>query len=388
MFHDRDYHVHLGGAIPPSLISEWIDAGHLNMDDIIPDLVVAPEGSVHPTISVRDALIKYRGVDQLIDTNNLLSTSPSFKENQIYLSSYNKPQYTSLPTFLTMYRAFSKRHLLHQYASTIARSGKYVHPFADIRVSLPVPDEDDSDNVFESYKGYAQRALDEMIHLNSCLLPTQKLFITFPRQTFNVNKNLNYFTAFIELLSSSMQNKTNSIPWSETEQPAFDFSGQPLPLSQTVTLLSTLRWTFPSSFICYHHGEVCPHIPFSDRVKDTFELIPYVDRVGHGLCLGLAVLGIDPDNNVDSNKARIEENRKIAKRCLDKMAERKIGIEVSPTCSITLGGARDGEVLRQYVTKFLETGVNLFVGTDDPGFLDTTLEDEIAHLHGIQEEEF
>jgi hypothetical protein len=83
LFHDRDYHVHLGGAIPPSLISEWIDAGHLNMDDIIPDLVVAPEGSVHPTISVRDALIKYRGVDQLIDTNNLLSTSPSFKENQI-----------------------------------------------------------------------------------------------------------------------------------------------------------------------------------------------------------------------------------------------------------------------------------------------------------------
>jgi len=125
-------------------------------------------------------------------------------------------------------------------------------------------------------------------------------------------------------------------------------------------------------------------------VKDTFELLPYVNRIGHGLCLGLAILGMNPEignRNCDQIppqlKASIEENRQSAYDCLTKIAHSNIGIEVSPTCNITLGGAQSKEILRKYVQEFLSIGVDVFVGSDDPAFLNTTLETEIQLLHGL-----
>ena len=440
LFFDRDYHIHLGGAIPSSLISEWINDGHLCLDDEIQDLVAPGNSNTHPTITVRQALIKYRGVTNLntecqpnCDANADPNKIGSKMHNRIgdkyaFLSLYDEPPYTSLPTFLTLYRAYSNRNLLHQYASIIATlselDGGLVNPFADVRVSLPPPNDgfakapnkntakknkatntgngndtekNESISEKESPSDYAIRALNEMVYFHSCLLRTQKLMITFPRQTFNANKNWDYYCAFLELLSSSMTSSplptSFKLPWSETQQPAFDFAGQPLPIAQTLPLLSKLRKTFPSSLICYHHGEVCPYIPFSDRVNDAMKLLPYVNRVGHGLCLGLAMLGINPDFDGDSyrslnaipsdesyGKYIREENKQIAYECLREMALSNIGIEVSPTCNISLGGAHNGYVLRQYVKEFLNMGVNVFVGTDDPGFLKTTLKKEISIL--------
>ena len=68
------------------------------------------------------------------------------------------------------------------------------------------------------------------------------------------------------------------------------------------------------------------------------------------------------------------------------MAESNIGMEVSPNCNITLGGGRSEGVFRKYVRKFLGAGVDVFVGTDDPGFLGTTLDEEVAILKGVDEE--
>ncbi|KAL3786499.1 hypothetical protein HJC23_010665 [Cyclotella cryptica] len=65
------------------------------------------------------------------------------------------------------------------------------------------------------------------------------------------------------------------------------------------------------------------------------------------------------------------------------MAELNIGIEVSPTCNVTLGGASSYQILRKYVKEFLDAGVDVFVGTDDPGFLNTTMEEEIKILRDV-----
>jgi len=314
-----------------------------------------------------------------------------------FLSAYNTPSYTSLHTFLTLYRAYSRRNLLTTHASQIAR-GDLVHPSADIRISIPHPNEITNLEPAgkESPSSYAKRALEEMKYFYSCLLPTQQLFITFPRQTFNAHNNYDYFVSFIELLESTMKNNDPSyISWltsSHNNSLAFDFAGQPLPLDETLPLLLKLRSTFPSAFICYHHGELCP-IPFSERVRDAMRLLPYVNRVGHGLCLGLAVLGINPDyddrsssesttySNITLEEAKKEvvaRNRDVACRCLQQMAKLNIGIEVSPTCNISLGGAQSEKVFRRYVNIFLDAGVDIFVGTDDPGFLGTCLEKEVA----------
>lgn len=420
LFTDRDYHVHLGGAIPPCLISQWIEEGHLALENEIPDLVAASANvslrkDTHfkadagknvrelPMISVRDALIQYREVNY--------SMTRQQKGEKTFLSAYNDPPYPNLPVFLTLYRAYSKRFLLHQNAKTIAgmsaNQGGLIHPKAEVRVSLPPPNERHSFERAEkeSYLAYASRALEEMIHFQASLLPSQKLVITFPRQTFNVDNNREYLFAFLELLRSSIDSKSHSeyidpttpsfssspgFPWSKSNPPAFDFAGQPLPLAETLPLLERLRSLFSSSEIFYHHGEVCPHIEFSKRVKDTFELLPYVNRIGHGLCLGLAILGMNPeignrqcDQIPPQLKASIEENRQSAYDCLKTIARSNIGIEVSPTCNITLGGAQSKEILRKYVQKFLNIGVDVFVGSDDPAFLNTTLETEIQLLHGL-----
>ena len=53
---DRDYHIHLGGAIAPSLIASWVHEGKLTLNDAISDLVAAPTPSRHPpSITVRRA---------------------------------------------------------------------------------------------------------------------------------------------------------------------------------------------------------------------------------------------------------------------------------------------------------------------------------------------
>jgi hypothetical protein len=280
-----------------------------------------------------------------------------------------------------MYRAYSQRHLLHEYAATIARD-EFMHPKADARVSLPVPNDISSHSKrCEMPREYANRAMDEMIYFQSSLLPTQILFISIPHQTFNKYKNHDYFDAFIDLLSERKNDlSTNlvSAPMFTNKQLSFDFAGQPLPLSQTVQPVSKLRNTFPEAMICYHHGEVCPGISFGDRVRDTFELLPYVNRIGHGLCFGLALLNLYSEENgvlkdkTTIDRATLEVNRNLALQCLSIMAQRNIGIEISPTCNITLGSAFSPDVLRRYVAAFLQEGVHIFLGTDDPAFLNTT----------------
>jgi hypothetical protein len=376
LFHDRDYHVHLGGAIPPWLVGKWIDDNELSIDDVIPDLV----GSSNNMINVRDALIGYRY--HPVDI-------PISKEK--FLLAYNTPNYSDLPTFLTMYRAYSKRHLLHKYAATIAE-GKYMHPYADVRVSLPVPYDQLTNERQESPYEYAKRAMKEMLHFRDSLLPSQQLFVTVPRQTFNKYKNEDYFNSFVDLLAEMFGNSTDcplALPMSKNQEPAFDFAGQPLPLSLTEDLLSKLRSNFPQSLICYHHGEVCPDISFNDRVKDTLKLLPYVNRIGHGLCLGLAALSLHSEANgvlkdvSTVGKTVLDTNREIAFQCLHQMAALNIAVEVSPTCNITLGGACNTQVLKKYVKIFLEAGVDVLVGTDDPGFLNTTLEKERNILRDV-----
>jgi len=326
---DRDYHIHLGGAIPPSLIASWVRDEKLSLDDEISDLVAATStgGDVSPShhpplITVRRAFEDYRGFAICKQSQQKMN------EVDVYASAYNTRQCDSLPEFLTLYRAFSKRHLLYSHAHEICR-GPFVHPYADVRVSIPYPKSSENNNLInnseESPSQYAQRAMEEMMYFQSCLLPTQKLFITFPRQTFNVKRNLEYFNAFITLLSDEVAAAASYSAHGESkymiQHPlAFDFAGQPLPTTQTLPLLDKLRNAFPSSFICYHHGEVCPGIKFSDRVKHTFDLIPYVDRIGDGLCLGLAVLGINPDfddinddvNKVMNKEATLQENKALA----------------------------------------------------------------------------
>ena len=375
---DRDYHIHLGGAISLSLITSWVREGKLNLDDEISDLVAAKSTCHLPSITVRRAFQDYRGFAISKQSRQKLS------DVDVYASAYNTRQYDSLPVFLTLYRAFSKRHLLYLHAREICR-GEFVHPHADVRVSIPHPESGtDNINSDELPSQYAQRAMEEMIYFQSCLLPTQKLFITFPRQTFNIDRNLEYFNAFIDLLADHALLADEDSSY----QLAFDFAGQPLPTAQTLPLLDTLRNTFPSSFISYHHGEVCPGIAFSDRVKHTFDLIPYVDRIGHGLCLGLAVLGIDPEldgiKDVDAavkKEVILRESKEQAYLCLEQLAEQSIGIEISPSCNISLGGAMNEQILTDYVKEFLKMGVDVYVGTDDPGFLNTTLKKEISLLH-------
>ncbi|KAL9189936.1 hypothetical protein ACHAXT_009611 [Thalassiosira profunda] len=357
LFTDRDYHVHLGGAIPPRFVADWIRDGRLRLDDEIPDQVAASSSAANdsgflPTITVRDALQRYRGIDAI----QLESNGP-----EAFLSAYNHPAYASLPAFLTMYRAYSRRELLYSHAYEIAR-GEYMHPRADVRVSIPRPNGTSTVETKEPPESYATRALQEMAYYRSCLRPEQRLFVTFPRQTYSRHTNWEYFASFVDLLQSNTDG--------------------------SATLETT--WCFPVSIYLLSPREVCPHIPFADRIRDTMHLLPYVDRVGHGLCLGLAVLGINPDAEASADasaEATLESNRDAAYQCLHQMASSGIGIEVSPTCNITLGGARNKEILRQYVEEILRAGVDVYVATDDPGFLGTTLEEELAMLKGVDAED-
>lgn len=70
------------------------------------------------------------------------------------------------------------------------------------------------------------------------------------------------------------------------------------------------------------------------------------------------------------------ELRVEADAVLRSFAEHGVGIEVCPTSNLTLGGAPN----LSHVKHFLEMGVHLYSGTDDPGFLACTLADERARL--------
>eukprot|EP00984_Skeletonema_dohrnii_P034433 scaffold33557_cov119-Skeletonema_dohrnii-CCMP3373.AAC.7 len=126
---DRDYHIHLGGAIAPSLIASWVHEGKLTLNDEISDLVAAPvtpsrhaTKSRHPpSITVRRAFEDYRGFSISKQSEQQMS------DVDIYTSAYITRQYDSLPVFLTLYRAFSKRHLLYLHAHEICR-GAFVLP--------------------------------------------------------------------------------------------------------------------------------------------------------------------------------------------------------------------------------------------------------------------
>jgi len=81
-----------------------------------------------------------------------------------------------------------------------------------------------------------------------------------------------------------------------------------------------IRVTIPHAIIYYHHGELC-HIGISERIADAELLLPYVNRIGHAIVLGLGE----------------GEDDERAKRILSEMAARNIGIELNPTCNMTLG---------------------------------------------------
>eukprot|EP00957_Ditylum_brightwellii_P203952 15336911-Ditylum_brightwellii.AAC.1 len=61
------------------------------------------------------------------------------------------------------------------------------------------------------------------------------------------------------------------------------------------------------------------------------------------------------------------------------MCFRDIGIEVTPSCNLSLGGAHNLE----YVKMFLDAGVDVYVGTDDPGFTGSTFVEEARLLWDV-----
>ena len=48
------------------------------------------------------------------------------------------------------------------------------------------------------------------------------------------------------------------------------------------------RSHFPHATVCYHHGELC-QIPLVKRIEDAFQLLPFINRMGHAICLGVAI---------------------------------------------------------------------------------------------------
>ena len=85
-------------SLLPKYIADWINDGHLSLNDEIPDLVASSSSASDvpiPMITVRQALLKYREV-------RAYQLSHDSEGNDQFLSAYSTPAYTSLPTFLTM----------------------------------------------------------------------------------------------------------------------------------------------------------------------------------------------------------------------------------------------------------------------------------------------
>ena len=118
---ERDYHIHLGGAIAPSLIASWVHEGKLTLNDAISDLAAATPSRHPPSITVQRAFEDYRGFAISKQSEQQMS------DVDIYASAYNTRQYDSLPVFLTLYRAFSKRHLLYLHAHEICLGRLSIH---------------------------------------------------------------------------------------------------------------------------------------------------------------------------------------------------------------------------------------------------------------------
>mmetsp|Transcript_25742 Transcript_25742/g.38024 ORF Transcript_25742/g.38024 Transcript_25742/m.38024 type:complete len:544 (-) Transcript_25742:159-1790(-) len=422
---DRDYHVHLGGAITKDLIIEWEKNGLLDLDEEIDDLV---SGNNSRRITVRRALEQYRvGYEENVSSN-------ADCESKLLLSSYYQKPYPSLPIFLTLYRAYSRRNTVLQNASQIAMKG--IHPDADVRMSLPCPSsllsssssENSANGKDLSPAEYALLAMKEMEYFRDCIQCSppstlllisdppmsspstisyqgRRLVITIPRQTFNSTKHYDYFVAFVDLLKSlhfeydRTNSSDNSSPTSLPPplEPIFDFAGEPLHVDKTLPLLKYIRHCFPSKFsyvddadsnyhisetvkktkgctILYHHGEITPHIPLQQRVEDAIKLLPYINRMGHAICLGIALQQHQHRKNNESKKIV-----SMAKNCLKEMCFRDIGIEVTPSCNLSLGGAHNLE----YVKMFLDAGVDVYVGTDDPGFTGSTFVEEARLLWDV-----
>jgi hypothetical protein len=231
------------------LIQQWVEDGSLSLKALVHDFVAGGH------LDVQNALSRYR---------NKLG----------FLESYQQP-YDTLDIFLTMYGAYSVRSLVYNNARLIAH--KCIHPKADIRQSVPDP------GCFTpalSVAKWAQQAAEEMQHIGRCLLPEQRLVITFPRQTFTCNKHFPHFKAFIELLRNRLNSitRTTAESLSDDEQPWFDFSGQEVRVDLTLPMLRHIRKQMPRAHICYHHGELC-QIPLEDRVEDALKLLPLIDRL-------------------------------------------------------------------------------------------------------------
>ena len=75
------------------------------------------------------------------------------------------------------------------------------------------------------------------------------------------------------------------------------------------------------------------------------------------------------------DEARIEENRKRQRFVLDHLADLGTVIESCPTSNLTIGAVPDAA--HHPVHRFLSSGVNLAICSDDPGIFDAPLEREL-----------
>eukprot|EP01116_Phalansterium_solitarium_P002347 TRINITY_DN12305_c0_g1_i1.p1 TRINITY_DN12305_c0_g1~~TRINITY_DN12305_c0_g1_i1.p1 ORF type:complete len:353 (+),score=39.11 TRINITY_DN12305_c0_g1_i1:188-1246(+) len=315
---DRDHHIHLGGAVPLELVKEWAENGLISDSQILIDLHAAHFGQ---SISTKDALLKYRKGLSLVEAY--------------------QAHYDTLEDFLTLFRAYAPQELVRANAARIMKS---IAPRADIRISVPKPQGDPDE--------WAQKTITEFTYYKQCLQPEQNLVLQFQRQEFNNQLNRAHFNALTAALARQ-----------SVIQPMFDFASKPVRVPDIVELLRQIRTDLPKAYIIYHHGELVSAFDLADRVEDVELLLPYVDRIGHAICLGVA------EGELGERACQI----------LRSMAQRKIGIEVNPTSNITLGGAPN----LNYVHRFVQCGVDLYLGTDDPGFLATDLDKERDMLRAV-----
>lgn len=321
VFTDRDYHVHHSGSVSKELIHRWHEEGLIGGEDLFD----THHDADPPFLSVQHALQKYRKGLPLVEA-------------------YQAP-YDSLDDFITMYRAYAPEDLCREYTTEICKG---LDPRAEIRCSVPPPEGEPLP--------WAKEAIDTLHFYQENLLPNQRLVIAFERMFFNNSTHMDHLRALLSLL----QDNAATIP-----RPCFDFVSKIYRVPDMIEVLEEIRKVLPESTVLYHHGEMTSAFSLLDRIQDAERLLPYVNRIGHGICLGVA-----PPGSLE---------RKEADRILRLYAERGVGIEINPTCNLTLGGASD----LSYCKRFLDHGVNLYLGTDDPGFLNTTLDQEREILEAV-----
>ena len=147
--------------------------------------------------------------------------------------------------------------------------------------------------------------------------------------------------------------------------PRFDFAALPRPIAEMAPMLAYIRSELPRAEIYFHHGETTGVVPFEAEVAGAAAIVPHVDRIGHAMCLGLAAQG-KPEGAPPALAA-------AAAAALRAMARRGVGVEVCP-----IGNAMLNSNDLSYYAEFAARGVELYVGTDDPGFTGCNLEGEVA----------